>query len=69
MSKVKIKAVGQVAETTEESTEDNYPVGYARAILNALQSKHVYLGTVSESVVAKRRAKNKRARNARKAGR
>lgn len=40
-----------------------------RAILFALQSKHIYAGTVPEAVVAKRRAKNKVARHSRRINR
>lgn len=40
------------------------------AILNALQNgKHIYAGTVPRHVIAKRRARNKRARMSRRANR
>lgn len=44
-------------------------MSYQRAILFALQSKHIYAGTVPEAVIAKRRAKNKVARQSRRANR
>jgi len=44
-------------------------MNYARTILHALQSKPMYLGTVPPEVIARRRAKNKRARAARRANR
>jgi hypothetical protein len=40
-----------------------------RAILSALQNKHVYAGTVPAATVAKRRAKNKVARHSRRINR
>jgi len=47
------------------------PTSYQQAILVALMltGKHVYEGTVSPSVIAKRRAKNKVARASRRANR
>lgn len=50
---------------------ENYNLEYARAILIALQKKgvHIYSGTVSPAVKAKRRAKNKVASKSRKANR
>lgn len=43
----------------EEEREDT---PYQKTILGALQSKHVYAGTVPAKVVERRRAKNKVAR-------
>jgi hypothetical protein len=45
------------------------PTTYELAILNGLQSKQVYQGTVPGHVIAARRATNKRARLARRANR
>lgn len=42
---------------------------YQRTILAALQSKHVYAGTVPAATVARRRAKNKVARKSRRINR
>jgi hypothetical protein len=42
---------------------------YQRVILNALQGKHVYAGTVDPAVVEKRRARNKAARKQRRINR
>jgi hypothetical protein len=39
---------------------------FQRAVLGALQRKPMYLGTVPADVVARRRARNKRARAARR---
>jgi len=44
-------------------------VNFQRAILNALQNKHFYYGTVPADVVTKRRTKNKAARKARRLNR
>ncbi|MFC4128974.1 hypothetical protein [Nocardia rhizosphaerae] len=43
-----------------------FETSYARAILLGLQRKHVYQGTVPETEIARRRAKNRAARKARK---
>lgn len=42
---------------------------FQKAILFALQSKHIYAGTVPAAVVARRRAKNKVARKQRRINR
>lgn len=42
---------------------------YQRIILNALQAKHVYAGTVPAAEVARRHAKNKAARRSRRINR
>jgi len=44
-------------------------MNFQRIMLHALQSKHVYAGTVPATVVARRRAKNKVARQSRRANR
>lgn len=45
------------------------PTSYQLAILQALQTKPMYLGTVDSRTVTRRRAKNKAARMARRARR
>lgn len=50
-------------------TTSLFETSYARAILFGLQRKHVYQGTVPETEVQRRRAKNRAARKARKAKR
>jgi len=42
---------------------------YAVSIFLALQSKHIYLGTVSNTIKARRRAKNKMAKLSRRKNR
>lgn len=42
---------------------------FQRLILNALQAKHIYAGTVPAAEVARRRAKNKAARRSRRINR
>jgi len=42
---------------------------YQQLILRALQSKHVYAGTVAPATVARRRAANKTARRSRRTNR
>lgn len=45
------------------------PTGYSKAILNGLQGKPIYQGTVSAAEKASRRKRNKAARIARRANR
>lgn len=45
------------------------PHPYQQSVLYALQGKHVYAGTVPAHVVARRRAKNRRARVSRRVNR
>lgn len=66
-----MKEVEQEQERVE-SLRDRLGVGPSRAsvvTLSALQAKHVYAGTVPPAVVARRRAANRAARRARRAGR
>lgn len=53
---------GKVVEEVE-------PTPYSRLILNGLQKRNVYQGTVSPTVKATRRRKSKQARVSRKASR
>jgi hypothetical protein len=48
---------------------ENNPSKSMFVMLRALQSKHVYMGTVSSKVVARRRAKNRVARVSRRVNR
>ncbi|MFE5290423.1 hypothetical protein ACFRAQ_36215 [Nocardia sp. NPDC056611] len=48
---------------------DPYSTGWARAILLGLQHKHVYMGTVPDNEILRRRVKNRAARKARKINR
>jgi hypothetical protein len=45
------------------------PTQYQLTILQALQQKPIYFGTVEQHVIAKRRIKNKMAKASRKANR
>lgn len=49
--------------------QNPYETEFAGSILIALQSKLMYLGTVAEDTIAKRRAKNKVARKQRRINR
>lgn len=49
--------------------DDAEPTSYERAILNGLQTKQVYQGTVSRKVVATRRHKGRMARVSRRVNR
>lgn len=53
------------------TTTDDYrpPTEFERAVLNGLQSKHVYMGTVPDDVVADRRRRNRVARRSRRINR
>lgn len=53
---------------TEETSVIKAP-SFALAILMALQDKPIYMGTVSEAEIAKRRAANKVARASRRRNR
>lgn len=52
-----------------DSRLDRYDTRWARAILLGLQRKHVYMGTVPDDEIARRRVKNRAARKARKTSR
>ena len=45
------------------------PSSFERAILGALQGRNVYLGSVPEPIVIKRRAANRQARKSRRINR
>lgn len=46
----------------KNDTVNHFDTEYAKAILIALQYRNIYLGTVDDVTIAKRRAKNKIAR-------
>ncbi|WP_396902786.1 hypothetical protein [Mycolicibacterium sp.] len=54
-------------QAPEEGTPDNGPVPLNKAVFFALQGQgHIYAGTVPPEVIARRRAKNRAARQARR---
>ena len=55
--------------TEETTTGVIKPPSFALAILMALQGKAIYMGTVPEAEIARRRKANKRARLSRRANR
>ncbi len=59
--------LSEIAEASDR--DDFYNRDYARAILMALQGKHVYQGTVPHHVKMRRRAANKVARASRRLNR
>lgn len=68
MEKIKIKAVEPISEhaIVVPEPKEEAPQAYKWAVLVALQSKHIYAGTVAPAEKARRRAANKVARKSRK---